>query len=98
MLIDEFDIKSNHTKISMSFEGKGCKAKDNGFKMSRFRFKSHVCIGNNLAKNHVWLSIETQFGIFGIFGIFYVSGYKPKLYTNTIMYACGKSPPSHELS
>jgi hypothetical protein len=97
MLMGEFDEKSNHTKISKfsNFQGKGCKTKDNGFKMSSFRFKSHMCTRNILAKNHVWLSIETQFVNFGIF---YVFGYEPKLYTNTIMYACGKSPPSHKLS
>jgi hypothetical protein len=34
----------------------------NGFKMSNFRYRSYVEI--NLAKKHVWLSIETHFGFF----------------------------------
>jgi hypothetical protein len=37
---------------------------------------------NNLAKKHVWLSIETHFGI--LWGILF-SSYKPK-YSYTIMY------------
>jgi hypothetical protein len=43
---------------------------------------------NILAKKHVWLSIETHFGIFG---------YKPK-YSYTIIYECENSSPPHELS
>jgi len=48
-------------------------------------------VGNNLAKKHVWLSIEIQFGNF------YIFGYKPK-YSYQIMYECENSPLSHELS
>ncbi len=52
----------------------------------------HVtCVGNNLVKTHVWLSIETHFGIFCIFDI------KLK-YSYAIMYECEKSPLTHELS
>jgi hypothetical protein len=50
-----------------------------------------TCVGNNLIKKHVWLSIETHFGIFCIFGI------KLK-YSYTIMYEYEKSPLTHELS
>ncbi len=50
-----------------------------------------ACVGNNLAKKHVWLFIETHIGIFCIFGI------KPK-YSYTIMYECEKSPLTIELS
>jgi len=49
-----------------------------------------TCVGNNLAKKHVWLSIEIYFGIFCVFS------YKPK-YSYTIMYEYENSPPSHEL-
>jgi hypothetical protein len=49
-----------------------------------------TCVGNNLAKKHVWLSIETHFGIFCI------SSIKQK-YLYTIMYECEKSPLTHEL-
>ncbi len=48
-----------------------------GFKM--FSLKCKSCARNNLAKKHVWLSIETYLGIF------YDFGYKPK-YSYTIMY------------
>jgi hypothetical protein len=47
--------------------------------------------GNKNDKKHVWLSIETHFGIFYIFGI------KLK-YSYTIMYDCEKLPLTHELS
>jgi len=50
-----------------------------------------TCARNNLAKKHVWLSIETHFGIFCIYGI------KLK-YSYTIMYEFEKSPLTHELS
>ncbi len=50
-----------------------------------------TCEGNKHAKKHVWLSIETPFGIFCIFGI------KLK-YSYTIMYDCEKSSLTHELS
>jgi hypothetical protein len=50
-----------------------------------------TCIGNNLAKKHVWLSIKIHFGIFCI------SNIKPK-YSYTIMYEFEKSPLTHELS
>jgi hypothetical protein len=54
--LDEFDEKSNHTKISKFeyFKGNGCKIRDsffkpfdeknmfNGFKMFSFRCRSHV--------------------------------------------------------
>jgi hypothetical protein len=50
-----------------------------------------ACARNNLAKNHVWLSIETHFEIFCIYGI------KLK-YSYTIMYEFEKSPLTHELS
>jgi hypothetical protein len=52
---------------------------------------SITCARNNLAKKHVWLSIETHFGIF------YISSIKQK-YSYTIMYECEKSPLTHELS
>jgi hypothetical protein len=47
-------------------------------------------VRNNLAKKHVWLSIEIHFGIF------YIFGYKPK-YSYQIMYECENAPLSHEL-
>jgi hypothetical protein len=50
-----------------------------------------TCARNNLAKKHVWLSIETHFGIFCIYG------FKLK-YSYTIMYECEKSLLTHELS
>ncbi len=50
-----------------------------------------TCARNNLTKKHVWLSIETHFGIFYVYGI------KPK-YSYTIMDECEKSPLTHELS
>jgi hypothetical protein len=50
-----------------------------------------ACAKNNIAKKHVWLSIETHFGIFYIFGII------PK-YSYTIMSEWEKSPLTHELS
>jgi hypothetical protein len=43
------------------------------------------------AKKHVWLPIETHFGIFCIFGV------KSK-YSYTIMYECEKPPLTNELS
>jgi len=51
----------------------------------------HRCEGNKHAIKHVWLSIETHFGIFCIFGI------KQK-YSYTIMYDCEKSLLSHEFT
>jgi hypothetical protein len=45
-----------------------------------------TCEGNNLAKKHVWLFIETHFGILWEFCIFNI---KPK-YSHTIMYECEK--------
>jgi len=52
----------------------------------------HVtCEGNKHAKKHVWLSIETHFGIFCIYGI------KLK-YSYTIVYDSENSPQTHELS
>ncbi len=48
-----------------------------------------TCVGNNLAKKHVWLFIETHFGILYIYNI------KPK-YSYTIMYECEKSLITHE--
>ncbi len=53
-----------------------------------------TCGRNNLAKKHVWLFIETHFGLF--WG-FYIFGIKLK-YSYTIMYECEKSPLTHELS
>jgi hypothetical protein len=50
-----------------------------------------TCEGNKHVKKHVWLSIETHFGIFCIYGI------KLK-YSYIIMYDCEKSPLTHELS
>jgi len=50
-----------------------------------------TCVGNNIAKKHICLSIETYFGILCVFGI------NPK-YSYTIMYECEKSPLTHELS
>jgi hypothetical protein len=50
-----------------------------------------TCARNNFAKKHVWLSIETHFGIFCIFGI-------QLKYSYTIVYECEKSPLTHELS
>ncbi len=47
--------------------------------------------GNKHANKHVWLSIETHFGIFCIYGI------KLK-YSYTIVYDCEKTPLIHELS
>jgi hypothetical protein len=47
--------------------------------------------GNKHAKKHVWLSIETHFGIFCIYGI-------EQKYSYTIMYDCENSPLTHELS
>ncbi len=99
--LDELDENWNHNKISKfwNFEGKGYKAKDsffkpfdkkimfNGFKICEVQV---TCEGNNLAKKHVWLSIEIHFGIFC------VSSYKPK-YSYIIMYEFENSPPSHEL-
>jgi hypothetical protein len=52
----------------------------------------HMC-KNNLAKKHVWLSIETHFEFFGIY---YISSIKSK-YSYTIMYECENSPLTHEL-
>ncbi len=54
-----------------------------------------TCARNNLAKKHLWLLIETQFGTFS--GIFCIFGYKPE-YLYTIMYECENSLVSHELS
>jgi hypothetical protein len=48
-----------------------------------------TCEGNKDARKHVWLSIETHFGIFCIFGI------KQK-YSYTIIYDCEKSPSTHD--
>jgi hypothetical protein len=50
-----------------------------------------TCVGNNLAKKHVWLKLILRF-----FGIFCIYGIKQK-YSNTIMYECEKSL-THELS
>jgi len=78
-------------KIFWKFERKGCKEKDlffkpfdqkimfNGFKMFSLRYEVTCVGGNNLAKKHICLSIETHFGIFCIFS------YKSK-YSCTIMY------------
>jgi hypothetical protein len=60
----------------------------NGFNMF---YAQVTCVGNNLAKKHFWLSIETHFGIF------YIFGYKPK-YSYIVMYEGENSPLSHELS
>jgi hypothetical protein len=49
-----------------------------------------TCVGNNIAKKHICLSIEIYFGIFYVFGI------NPK-YSYTIMYECEKSSLRHEL-
>jgi hypothetical protein len=48
---------------------------------------------NNIVKKHVWLSIETHFGILWDLCVFI---YKPK-YSYAIMYECKNSPSSHEL-
>jgi len=50
-----------------------------------------TCAGNKHAKKHVWLSIETHFGVF------YISNIKLK-YLYAIMYDCEKSSLTHELS
>ncbi len=43
----------------------------NGFKL----YVQVTCVGNNPARKHVWLSLETHFGFSRIF---YIYGYKPK--------------------
>jgi len=80
--LGELAKKLNHTKNLKfwKFEGKSYKTNDsflkpfgqkiifNEFKM--FSFKLQVaCVRNNLAKKHVWLSIETHFGIFYVLAI-----------------------------
>jgi hypothetical protein len=55
-----------------------------------FSFKLQVaCVRNNLAKKHVWFSIETHFEIFYVLDI--------NKNIDTQLYICGKSPQSHEL-
>jgi hypothetical protein len=65
----------------------------NGFKMSSFRFKSHVQ-EIILPKNMFDCSLKF---ILGFFGTFCISSIQLK-YSYTIMYECEKSPLTHESS
>ncbi len=81
--LGEFDEKTNHIKISklLNFEPNGCKGKDSfdytnllivyplSSKIYSLKYRSYM---QDLAKKHVWLSIEVHFGFFNVFI------YKPK--------------------